>query len=356
MTAMRQAPPIDWLSKLRLLLQVTAFALAIPAIQYAFQPERPYEVRYSLCIAFFTWALIDFGRHLFASSMETGWPKGVAGVALSFVGIVVGYLLGTLVADWWCGWPGGSFAPEARGQLRTSVVITALAGTACTYFFYSSNKSDYFAARMHDATLQANEARLKLLETQLEPHMLFNTLANLRALIAADPARAQNMLDHLIDYLRATLSASRASTHTLEQEFARLHDYLALMAVRMGRRLQYTLDLPDALKPLTVPPLLLQPLVENSIQHGLEPKVEGGSITVQARQEGGLLVLEVIDTGLGLNPDASTSPPHSAPGKGFGLSQVRERLATLYGNASAIKLVAGNAGGTRASITIPLQT
>jgi sensor histidine kinase YesM len=128
------------------------------------------------------------------------------------------------------------------------------------------------------------------------------------------------MLDHLIEYLRATLSASRSSMHTLEQEFARLHDYLALMAVRMGPRLKYTLDLPDALKSINVPPLLLQPLVENSIQHGLEPKVQGGNIAVQARQVGNLLVLEVTDTGLGLNAAASTAYTHSAPGKGFGLS------------------------------------
>jgi sensor histidine kinase YesM len=186
--------------------------------------------------------------------------------------------------------------------------------------------------------------------------MLFNTLANLRALIVVDPARAQTMLDHMIAYLRATLSASRADPnrpHTLQDEFARLQDYLELMAIRMGPRLQYTLDLPEALLQQPVPPLLLQPLVENSIQHGLEPKVEGGSIRVSASRQGELLCLEVQDSGLGLPaPTAGTAQGQ----QGFGLQQVRERLHTAYGALGTIKIGATGAEGTRASITFPLKT
>jgi LytS/YehU family sensor histidine kinase len=209
----------------------------------------------------------------------------------------------------------------------------------------------YLEKRIEEVGRQASESRLRLLETQLEPHMLFNTLANLRTLIAIDPARAQTMLDHLIAYLRATLSASRAGTHTLEQEFERLRDYLELMAVRMGPRLQFTLDLPAALAAQTIPPLLLQPLVENSIQHGLEPKVQGGSITVSARLEGGRVCLEVCDTGLGLGPATPGSD-----GKGFGVGQVRERLATVYGAAGTIDFVAVQEGGTRATVSFPLKS
>jgi LytS/YehU family sensor histidine kinase len=181
--------------------------------------------------------------------------------------------------------------------------------------------------------------------------MLFNTLANLRVLIRADPVRAQAMLDRMVAYLRATLDASRASSHTLEKEFARLQDYLELMAIRMGPRLQFTLDLPDALRQQAVPPLLLQPLVENSIQHGLEPKVEGGSITVSARRDGNALTLQVEDTGMGWNPD--TAP--TSTGSGFGLTQVRERLATTFGTTAAMLLEAAPAGGTCASLTFPCK-
>jgi LytS/YehU family sensor histidine kinase len=201
---------------------------------------------------------------------------------------------------------------------------------------------------MGEERRHADEARLKLLETQLEPHMLFNTLANLRALIGVDPVRAQGMLDHMIAYLRATLSASRTATHSLQAEFDRLQDYLELMGIRMGPRLAFTLDLPPDLAQHPVPALLLQPLVENSIQHGLEPKVEGGRITVSARREGEQLVLEVADTGVGPS-DASEG------GKGFGMTQVRERLATLHGTAASIDFCAAPQGGACTSIRLPLQ-
>ena len=134
----------------------------------------------------------------------------------------------------------------------------------------------------------------------------------------------------------------------MQSEFDRLGDYLELMAVRMGPRLHYTLDLPPGLAAQQVPPLLLQPLVENSIKHGLEPKVEGGSVRVSARREGNALILEVIDTGVGL-----ATEPESA--KGFGLTQVRERLKTTYGSQAAISFVANSAGGTSASITLPFE-
>ena len=171
------------------------------------------------------------------------------------------------------------------------------------------------------------------------------------------------MLDHLIAYLRATLTASRATQHPLADEFDRLRDYLELMAVRMGPRLQYTLDLPDALRQVPVPPLLLQPLVENAIRHGLEPQVAGGQITVRARVQPGAastpsapatpyLVLEVADNGVGL-AQAPTLPP--TPGTQFGLAQVRERLATLHGSAGTLDLIAASAGGTSASVRFPLN-
>ncbi len=348
---------IDWLDKLQRLLQTLAFCLAISAIQYAFQPEKPYDIpaRYSLAIGTLTWALIDFGRHLFPSSEEFGWPRGIAAVALPMVGIVLGYLGGTLLADWWCGF--SSWEAGGRAQLRISIAITVMAGAVISYYFYVNGKSAWLQARMTEVRGQATEAQLKLLETQLEPHMLFNTLANLRMLIGTDPARAQDMLDRMIAYLRATLSASRSTQHPLADEFQRLADYLELMAVRMGPRLAYTLTLPDALREVPVPPLLLQPLVENAIRHGLEPQVEGGHITVQASTRPGpqgrmLLVLQVSDTGAGLG----AMPPSSdaVPGSSFGLTQVRERLATLHGAAGHFELAAHLPRGTCATITFPL--
>jgi sensor histidine kinase YesM len=183
--------------------------------------------------------------------------------------------------------------------------------------------------------------------------MLFNTLANLRVLIATDAPRAQQMLDHMIAYLRATLSASLSTTHPLQAEFDRLRDYLELMTVRMGPRLTYTLDLPPALAAQPVPALLLQPLVENAIQHGLEPKVEGGRVTISARQEGDTVCLEVADTGVGAAHSPAAVAPVAGAAKGFGLNQVRERLATLYGARGTLDFSTEINGGARATVRLP---
>jgi LytS/YehU family sensor histidine kinase len=158
------------------------------------------------------------------------------------------------------------------------------------------------------------------------------------------------MLDRLIAFLRATLNASRVQQHPLATEFERISDYLALMAIRMGPRLTVTLDLPEALRALPVPPLLLQPLVENCIKHGLEPKVAGGRIDVSARIEAGFLLLAVRDTGLGLSAAGDSSGSH------FGLAQVRERLATLYGSPAGLVIEnTGDAeGGARVTLRLPL--
>jgi two-component sensor histidine kinase len=345
---------LDWVVKLQHLLQVLAFCLGVAALQYGFQPERPYlpNVVHSLFIGTAIWAFVDLGRHLVPSSAETGWPKGLAGIALVLGGIAAGYLLGTRMADRLClsyGWYSPGAAAAADSEMRRSVLITVLAGIVASYYFYSDNKSAYLERKMGEARQHAAEARLKLLETQLEPHMLFNTLANLRALIGADPRQAQEMLDHIIAYLRATLNASRSATHSLQAEFDRLRDYLELMAVRMGPRLEYSLQLPPELAQLPVPALLLQPLVENSIKHGLEPKIKGGCVTVRASRVGDELVLEVADTGAG-----PSEPP--AEGRGFGMSQVRERLAALHGGAAAMHFTAAPGGGSRTVLRLPLPS
>jgi signal transduction histidine kinase len=339
---------IDWLGKLQHMLQVIAFCLAVAALQIAFSPNKLYAptLVHSLLIGTITWAVVDLGRHALASAAETGWPRGPAGVLLVMGGILAGYAIGMPAGHRIAEFYGWRLSMDAV-DWRTSVLVTALAGIAGSFYFYAASKSSYLERKMGEAQRHADEARLKLLETQLEPHMLFNTLANLRALIALDPQRAQRMLDHIIAYLRATLDASRATTHSLQREFDRLRDYLELMSIRMGPRLAYTLDLPSELASQPVPTLLLQPLVENSIQHGLEPKLEGGRVRISARREGGQLVLEVLDTGVG---DAAP-----ADGGGFGLAQVRDRLATLHGNGAGLEVRPDGGGGMRAVVRLPVQ-
>lgn len=282
------------------------------------------------------------------SPSASGWRGVVAG---SLLAMMLGPSLGLWLADQITGNQSASLMDWGSVSTRMTLVFAVL-GTVISLLGISTWERLAFArAQAETAQRQAAEHQLRLLQSQLEPHMLFNTLANLRVLIGLDPPQAQAMLDRLISFLRATLNASRLLSHPLATEFDRIADYLALMGVRMGARLQSQLDLPTSLRDLPVPPLLLQPLVENAIKHGLEPHVQGGRITVAATVEGTHLCLTVRDTGAGLKGPASL-----APGAGFGLSQVRERLATLYGAKGSLTLqdAADGMGGTLVTLRLPL--
>lgn len=300
---------------------------------------------FSQCIGLAIWALIETAISWVITDWDQQWRRLVGIVPIA---VVLGYVMGTLLADFLLQINSFDYLMAQPRKFAGLLIMSMGAGAVMTYFFLSRHQLEQERRRSEVALRLAAESKLKLLEAQLEPHMLFNTLSNLRALIRLDPVRAQTMLDHLIAYLRATLSASRAQSHTLEQEFARLQDYLELMAIRMGPRLQFAFNLPDALRSQPLPTLLLQPLVENSIQHGLEPKVEGGRIDVIARLEGLRVHLQVTDTGRGI---AQGDSVHR--GEGFGLSQVRERLSTVYGSTSTLDLETLDAGGTKATITFP---
>ena len=320
------------------------------------------SLAHSIAIGMLCWVIIDLGRRPLArwahrraapGSPEalSDWPGWPLMLPLILVGTVFGFSVGGTAAGWLTGHHNTGFF---RGNLTQSFWLllgAVVPGLLITYYFYSRETIAAKEAAVQTAQRQAAEHQLKLLESQLEPHMLFNTLANLRVLIALDPPRAQAMLDQLIAFLRATLTGSRAAQHPLQAEFARLTDYLALMQMRMGARLQTRFDLPPELADLPVPPLLLQPLVENCIKHGLEPSVEGGRIDVSAARDGDTLVLRVRDTGIGLGAE-------SFEGTRFGLVQVRERLAAIYGaRASLVLAPAGDAeGGTLATLRMPITS
>jgi signal transduction histidine kinase len=311
---------------------------------------------YSQCIGLSCWGLIDLSRVWLVTDSKRHWRRLFWIVPIS---VCVGYVLGTMAGDALLGYQSMNGWTEEPRKALGYLFVSLVAGGASAYYFLSRAQLAVVREDMARADAQAQaaqrhaaESQLKLLQTQLEPHMLFNTLANLRAMIGVDPAQAQEMLDRLVAYLRATLSASRATAHPLQAEFDRLQDYLELMAVRMGPRLHYTLDLPPELAGQLVPPLLLQALVENSIKHGLEPKVEGGSISVTARQAGTRFTLEVSDTGAGSTADLNQPQGTSTS---FGLAQVRERLQASYGDQATLKFIANSAGGTSASITFPSQ-
>jgi signal transduction histidine kinase len=348
----------------RTVVFVGLLCLGIAVLTFALDGRAfHYKLLYSCCIGVACASLIEITRLAMAATMDTlrrlrglapsdsGFGSGWRGMLVAApVAALGGPMLGMALADSLTGYRSPSLLSLDTSSTRITLVL-ALLGTAISMFVLSTMERLANArAQAEAAQRAAAENQLRLLQSQLEPHMLFNTLANLRVLIGLDPARAQAMLDRLINFLRATLSASRRSTQPLADEFRHLDDYLALMAIRMGPRLAVRLDLPDELGAVAVPPLLLQPLVENAIKHGLEPKVEGGRIEVSARRAGGRLVLSVRDTGIGLQ-----APP-AAAGSGFGLEQVRTRLATLHGDRASLTLqpAPDPEGGVLATLQLPL--
>jgi signal transduction histidine kinase len=208
------------------------------------------------------------------------------------------------------------------------------------------------AARQQEQIAEAArllaEAQLRTLQAQIEPHFLYNTLANVVSLIGPDPARARHMLERLIDFLRASLSASRAEHATLGFEVDLARAYLDLLTVRMGARLRYRFDVDAACRDLVIPPMLIQPLVENAVMHGIEPKVAGGTVVVRARRLDAGLCVEVLDDGAGLVPAAPR------PGGGVGLSNLRERLLTLHGNSAQLQLLENQDGGVTSRLILPI--
>lgn len=193
------------------------------------------------------------------------------------------------------------------------------------------------------------EARLSALQAQIEPHFLYNTLANVVSLIDTRPAQAKRMLERFIDYLRASLAVSRAGDATVGAELDLAGTYLDVLAVRLGERLRWRIDASHACRALPVAPMLIQPLVENAVMHGIEPKVEGGEIVLRASCEDGMLRIEVCDSGRGL----VAAPPR--PGGGVGLSNLRDRLRQMHGSGASLQLIENPTGGVTSRLLLPLQ-
>lgn len=188
-------------------------------------------------------------------------------------------------------------------------------------------------------------AKLNLLHAQVEPHFLYNTLASAQVLTRTDPARADEMLGNLIQYLRHSLPRTEDAPSTIGEELERARAYLDILKIRMGPRLQLQVDVPEALRGVLFPSMMLQTLVENAIKHGLEPKPGGGTIWILARQVDSSVAVTVADDGRGFTAEGG--------GTGVGLRNVRERLRLAYGNAASFSIVANFPNGVAATITVP---
>ena len=203
------------------------------------------------------------------------------------------------------------------------------------------------ATSEHNATeRELTQARLNLLQAQVEPHFLYNTLANAQVLAATDPPRAEQMLGHLIQYLRRSLPRAENAMSPLGEELERTQAYLEILKIRMGPRLDARIEVPDALKAVPMPSMMLQTLVENAIKHGLEPKPGGGTLWVMARSVDEGIAVTVADDGLG--PGGAQSS-----GTGIGLQNLRERLRLTYGGQASFSLTSNFPQGMAATLVLP---
>jgi signal transduction histidine kinase len=272
----------------------------------------------------------------------------------------VAYIIGANIAARIPGFEGWLRVIWSPGFLTGSFLFAA-ALSALFYYGWRRRIQELEAeAAIAAATNVQNElkaqiatAELKLLQAQIEPHFLFNTLANVQCLIDTSPRDAKAMLGALNQLLRASLARTRAKETTLAAECELLDRYLTILKIRMGDRLQFAIELPEDLACVAIPPLLLQPIVENAIKHGIEPKVDGGRIEVNIHADSAKIKIVVSDTGMGFTHAAGAAP---TSGTGLGLANIRARLAHTYGEAAVLAILSPDTGGTRVELTLPLTT
>jgi signal transduction histidine kinase len=231
---------------------------------------------------------------------------------------------------------------EGSNYENAEAVTQALSGKVA-----QQRREERAQAARTEAEKELSVARLNLLHAQVEPHFLYNTLANAQVLTRSDPERAEQMLGHLIQYLRSSLPGIDQSVSTLGQELERVQAYLEILRIRMGARLNLQIDVPEALHNATLPSMSLQTLVENAIKHGLEPKSGGGTVWILARELDGQLTVTVADDGQGMAA--------SSTGTGIGLKNLRERLRLSCGPDASLALVSNFPSGMAATITLPCQ-
>lgn len=309
---------------------------------------------FAQCIGFVIFAAFVVTEKLFGAAIRRAhfWLRSAYYAIVATVAIFPGYLVAFRILHWKNG-PDWLFSPRAA----VSIVAVSLAITGVLLMIFVPRERAVRAeaavareqARVAAAENEATTARMKLLEAQVEPHFLYNTLAHVVSLIDAEPRAAKGMIERLIALLRAS-AASASGRTTLGGQLDLLGAYLDILTMRLGSRLDWRIDVPASLRALDVPPMLLQPIVENAVKHGIEPAVAGGAITIDGARDGPALVLRVTDTGRGFRETR-------APGAtGIGLANLRARLAAAFGAEATLTIEDESPNGTRVTLRLPLAS
>jgi len=270
------------------------------------------------------------------------------GVAI-ILGVIIGITFASLIVG------SGKIVDGENGRdiMMSSIIYSTMIGCIVVFYFVLIEKQQKISNQLNVEKLKQveyermlTENNLKLLQAQIEPHFLFNTLSNVLSLIDSRPDDAKKMLEHFTHYLRASLSRTRENDTTLRDEINIVNAYLNIQKIRMGKRLNFNIEVDDYLNDIPFPPLLIQPLVENSIRHGLESEIEGGNVEIKAVQENDMLFIKVSDTGKGATKLKSD---------GIGLKNIRERLRSLFQNRAEIKTEVNSPKGLIVTLNIPLE-
>ncbi|OCH62468.1 ATPase [Aliivibrio fischeri] len=264
--------------------------------------------------------------------------------------MVLSITLGTFHASLWL----NKYEDFATLEALQPIVLLGLIFTAiCFYYFHAAEKTmlaEQALALSKRKQLEQEKAlvlsQLSQLQSQIEPHFLFNTLANISALIELDSNKAQLMLEKLTDLLRGSLKTNRNPLITIEQEIELLNAYLSIQQIRLGDRLTYDID-NQIIESISLPPLLIQPLVENAITHGIEPSAQGGHLMVQFKQENNQFIVVISDNGIGLE----SVPP--SKGHGMSLNNIKQRLHDLFDGSASVRITENKDGGVNAELIIP---
>jgi signal transduction histidine kinase len=337
------------------LIWSTAFALALSLLGIMITQKvsaRSLWANWTVsnCIGYIIHLEYVIGGRLLGTRVRSAhpWIRVSYNSIVPISGVILGYWLGLTLLNV----DVGRYFSDSSAWI--GVALTSLLVAGVLSFIYIRRDQETLAearfererTRVTQIERHALEANLRMLQAQIEPHFLFNTLANVVSLIDPAPDRAKRMLEDFIDYLRSSLRATRSDRLSLRQEIDLIESYLRVIEVRMGNRLRHYFDVPDELLALPFPPMLLQPLVENAIRHGLEPKVDGGEVRISARLDQTELRIVVADTGLGMS---------GAPIEGVGLSNVRQRLASIFGEAARLEFSSNQPQGAQVTLIIPLS-
>lgn len=331
--------------------QVLAFSAVAPLLHLAF-PDK-----FSLLKAFLLTNLVGITAVMGLVSVWFNYRKianNKLKVLLRFVGAT---LCGVLIGAAMSYFSGDKPLDAVLEKLPRTLALTAIGvgvlgalpliiiGALRNRFSESMAVQLQLEAERERMARELSESQLRLLRAQIEPHFLFNTLGAVQQLAEDGAPDAARLTASLIAFLRASMTDMRSEQASLAAEFKLVEAYLQVMQPRLGARLRYSLGLPEALASVSVPSMILLTLVENAIKHGIEPALRGGEVHVSAAQEGGKVVIRVLDTGAGMSPE---------PGAGVGLENVRHRLQLVHGGAASLKLD-DNGEGFAAEIVIPFQ-